>query len=290
MKKGRDNEILRILKEKYITISILLVLALISIFVIGRNVKNPSFIWNSMAIADLDSKKDNVLKFTGISAALSTAVTIIPQDIGTPIANELAELTDIFLLILTAITAEKYMVTLSGAAAFYVLIPAGLMLLVLDLFVKKFDFAKLGARLIVFGLLFYLLIPCSCVMSNIIEDTYEESIAMAEEQAEFAKQEIEQYENGGLFDKIKNAYSSLKDTLENALNRQMEVIAVMAVTCCIIPLGVVFVFVWLMKTILNVELKKPDFLQTAGKMPKINGPAVQTAHRGHGNPDTPEIE
>ena len=47
---------------------------------------------------------------------------------------------------------------------------------------------------------------------------------------------------------------ALKTTAENVLNRFIEALAVMIVTSCVIPILVLFFFVWVTKLILGVDL------------------------------------
>lgn len=68
---------------------------------------------------------------TATSAAAATAIAAVPGDATTPVANKLADLTSYFLIILMVIFLEKYLVTLTGYAAFNSLIPVAVLLFVL---------------------------------------------------------------------------------------------------------------------------------------------------------------
>lgn len=94
-----------------------LILALISIFVItgyASSVKT-----HAGTISSLDEKKSTVMELTAAtSAAASAAITVIPGDVATPIADKLADLSSYFLVVLSAIYLEKFLVTILGIAAF----------------------------------------------------------------------------------------------------------------------------------------------------------------------------
>ena len=55
----------------------------------------------------------------------------------------------------------------------------------------------------------------------------------------------------------------------------------MIITCCVIPIVVILVFMWLAKILLGINITSPDIRQIADRMPthRPNGPAD---HRRHG--------
>lgn len=52
------------------------------------------------------------------ATATSALITLIPGDVGTPIAEKVADLSGYLLIVLCAVYLEKYLVTLTGYAAF----------------------------------------------------------------------------------------------------------------------------------------------------------------------------
>ena len=76
------------------------------------------------AIEYLDTKRNTVLALTAASTTASTALTLLKDDWATPVANELAELSGYFMIILAAIVLEKYLITLSGLVVFQYIVPA----------------------------------------------------------------------------------------------------------------------------------------------------------------------
>ena len=96
---------------------------------------------NAHAIQSLDDKKTTALELTAAATAASAAITLIPGDAGTPIADKLADLSSYFLIVVCAIYLEKYLVTITGLAAFKLLIPIGCILLSLLVLEFKKDLA-----------------------------------------------------------------------------------------------------------------------------------------------------
>lgn len=123
------------MKKKIIITITLVCMILCSFFVVGNIASNPQN--HQKAIKYLDQKKSNVLKLTALSTASSTAITMIPGDTATPIATKLADLTSWFLLILCTIFLEKYLLTITGYAAFKILIPIALLLVIIRIYWPK---------------------------------------------------------------------------------------------------------------------------------------------------------
>lgn len=84
---------------------ILIIVALVSIFVLSRFATSTEF--HAKSIAALDEKRTTVMELTAASTAASAAITLIPGDAVTPIAEKLADLSSNFLLVICAIWLEN---------------------------------------------------------------------------------------------------------------------------------------------------------------------------------------
>lgn len=147
-------------KIRWLTaILIPLLCAVLSFGVVAKYTSSPTMKMNAHAIQSLDEKKTTVLELTTAATAASAAITLIPGDVGTPIADKLADLSSYFLIVVCAIYLEKYLVTITGLAAFKLLIPIGCIWLSLCFGFRK-DLGKIIAcKLILFGLAIYLVVP-----------------------------------------------------------------------------------------------------------------------------------
>ena len=112
----------RMIGIRIICVAAAVILALASIFGVAKLTTDPAFYQKS--IAALEEKQETVLELTAASTAASAAITLLPGDTATPIADKLADLSGYFLIVLCAIFLEKYLLTITAAAAFKVLIPA----------------------------------------------------------------------------------------------------------------------------------------------------------------------
>ena len=273
-------------KQKKILFALIpIVIALLSFFVIARFTSSTEF--NAKTIQSLDDKKTTVMELTAASTAASAAITLIPGDVGTPIANKLADLSSYFLIVLSAIYLEKYLVTITGYAAFKILVPIACVFFSGYLLWRKEILRVIAQKFLLFGLAVYLVIPASVKVADMIETTYASSIESTIETAKQTTDEIESEtgESGqvddkssneksqsdsdsdskenaggffsGLFNKVQEGVSTATANVENVLNNFIEALAILLVTSCLIPILVLIFFVWLVKMLLGLNIDIP---------------------------------
>lgn len=244
-----------------------LVIAFFSVFVLAGVASSPQF--HADTIAALDEKQTTVLELTAASTAASAAITLLPGDTATPIAEKLADLSTGFLLVLCAIYLEKYLLTITGMVTFDFLIPAACILYLAHLF-GGWEVPRILARkLVIFGLAIVLVIPASVKVSDLIENTYRTSIDAAVESAKESAGEVEdssgqlaeETEEGfleGLLSKLTDGIaaigSGVSEKVGETVNRLVEALAIMLVTACVIPILVLLFFIGLIKTLFSVDL------------------------------------
>ena len=119
----------------------------------------------------LNEKKVNVEKLAGSAVASSAAITLIPGDIGTPIAEKLADLSGYFLVILCVIYIEKFLVALTGFVVFELLLPIGLVLLGISSYIR-YPLKKLALKIIALSVVLSLWVPTSVYISQVIETVF----------------------------------------------------------------------------------------------------------------------
>ncbi len=157
---------------------ILIIIVLIAASFLSRNiVSKPDFVLNKGAIASLDKKQDQVLALTGAAAGASILVSMLPDDYGSSISNELGDIASDLAIVLSAIFLEKYLLTVLQYAVFGYLIPfSGILLILYLLNRRRASYSRLAAKLLLFSLVLSLTIPISEHVSNLIYATYEASI------------------------------------------------------------------------------------------------------------------
>lgn len=183
------------IKQKCITAAVLLLVAILSITVVGKYVSAPEN--HQKTIASLDEKKQTVMELTAASTVTSALITLLPGDTATPIAEKMADVSGYLLVVLCAIYLEKYLVTITGYVAFTYLIPIACGLWIFNLIFANATVRKLAAKLAVFGLAISLVVPASVKISDLIGDTYQAQIEATIEDARNTQNILE---NSGVVD------------------------------------------------------------------------------------------
>ena len=238
IKNNNDSNKIKIQdNRRMLRIVLPLILALISMLVLTRISTSRDF--HAKTIASLDDKKSTVM--------------------------ELADLSTYFLIVLCAIYVEKYLVTMTGYAAFLILIPLGCIMYAAGIGFGRHTWERIARKLALFGIAIALVIPVSVKVSDLIEHTYQSSIQETVDAAKKATQEIQSSSEGqqdsdnsdnrgvlsGIISGIKNGVSDISDKVESVLNNFIEALAVMLVTSCVIPVLVLVFFFWLAKSMLG---------------------------------------
>lgn len=253
-------------RNKYIII--LIIIALLSIFVLSKFVTAPEF--HASTIESLDDKKVTVLKLAATAAASSTALSLIPGDAAMPIANQIAELTPYFIVILGAILLEKMLISVVGYVSFKYIIPFACLLGVIYLFSKKEILRSLAIKLAIFGLVLFLAIPASIGISDLLYESYEASIDQTLKTANENQEYIEEKKNDlyeedqNWMEKIGGYLSNLTSKIginisemikkgEDTLSVFLDAVAVLIITSCVIPIVVILMFVWVIKILFGFD-------------------------------------
>ena len=215
--------------------------------------------------ASLDEKRTTVTELMGVTAASSTAISLLPGDAGTPIAQQLADLSGSFMIILAAICLEKWMVTITGLLAFKILIPIGCLALIAARLFFGATWREFGIKLILFALMIFAIVPASVIVTEQIDQSYKASMQQMIEDARNDAAQVQETagdekEDGileKLFNKVQGGVTGTLEKFENTLNRITESIAVLIVTSCVIPIAVLVFFLWLTRLITGVSLQVP---------------------------------
>lgn len=224
-------------------------------------------------IKTLDAKRDTVLGLTAASAGLSAAISAIPGDAGSPIADKLMDVSSDFMIVLAAIYLEKFLLTTLGFASFTILFPAAFVCIALWAVMRgrttwSYAASTIAKKLLLMGIVLAFAVPASVFVTDRIEDTYEQSIQNTIETANTAASEAEKADEkdgdegilewlqsipGAVVDGISNVASGA----QNLVNNFIDALAMMLVTSCVIPLLVLVFFLWAAKLVLGVNVDAP---------------------------------
>lgn len=269
-----NNSFIEENREKLIKVAVLIAAAVISFFFIGSLATRPENFGGT--IKSLDEKSETVMALTGGAAAASAAISVLPGDAGTPIADKLVDMSGYFMIILSAIFLEKWLITITGMVAFRILIPIALIGLAVNLFIPKQALRALFVKIICFALVLFISVPASVVLSDMIDDSYKASIQQTIDKAEENSKAVQEKANGEddenalekIFNAVKGGVAEQIDNFKTILSDFMEAAAVLIVTSCVIPLAVMLFFIWLLKMIVGINITVPD-LRMSDKIKKL---------------------
>lgn len=257
--------------------------------------------FQSKTIKSLDDKKATVLELTASATAASTAISLIPGDVGTPIAEKLADLSGYFLIIFCAIYFEKYLFTISGLISFRILFPLALIIGIFYLWLRWPNFKRFATKLVAFGVILFALIPASMFASDYIEkayqDSYNETIEAARESTSEVKENAAASSDSEAHDDAESSTSSSEssdwwnklvgnvessvtgavnyatDKFDNLLSRFVDAIAVLIVTSCLIPIAILVIFIYVTRLIfgLSADINWTGLPKGSQVMKKMSG-------------------
>ena len=278
----------------------LVVLALLSGFVARPHFADTKT-WDS-TIEVIDQKKGNVLALTTSCVALSAGITALPGDTGTPVAEQLAQLSGNLGIVLAVLYLEKYLLTILWSVGLGILIQFALVLFAISLGIHgrwstSTVIRRVATRVLVVAIIGMVLVPASVWVSQKVDETYRVSIEQAQQKAADAadsdsskasKKKTESTESKNVLEQLADGASSLvtsvtsgakqmTDEIVQQVTDLIEGVIVMIVTSCVIPLLVLAAFLWLGHVLLGIDISGPAnyltgrFLSAPSKHAKKGG-------------------
>lgn len=259
-------------KVKTIGIVIALILvAIISFFFISNLAKSPDTYTH--LVESIDAKESTVMKMTAASVTLSTAITAIPGDVANPVAENLADLSGYFVVILSTLYFEKFFLIITGLVTFKFVIPIFLLIMAASLFIdseKRQVITKVCVKILLVSMALWALVPASVMLSNFIEESYEDYIYSTIEEAENTADSINDASEGSkdqqtFLDKVKDKFNLVSNgvvgitaKLDGILTGFIRGISAMIVTSCVIPIITLWISLWVIRMLTGVSIKVPS--------------------------------
>ena len=224
---------------------LILLIAVISFTKVSNWAADPNT--HRHSIEQTDEKVKDVMTLSAGAAAASATLSLLPGDMCTPLSEQCAELATYFLLILSALYLEKFMITLSGYVTFRVLIPLACLFVIAGILLGKKTLYSIAARIALIGAVIYLIVPASILLSDKIYQTQEEKVDSAITQ--YNELDVGEDTDQGLIGELTTLTSGTVDKMTAFITSLLESLAVMIVTACVVPLLVFVFLVWIAKTI-----------------------------------------
>lgn len=249
--------------------------------------KVPEAEYVQKTIERLEESQNTIMTFSGTTLATSLAISALPDDFASPLANTVSDMNTYFVLIFAVLFVEKLIVMEGTKIAFAYIIPAACILYMISVLTMKDAFKNFATKLLILGFSLILVIPISTQVTETVCEDYlvyvDETIAEADAGAAKVNEIMSSGdEEATLFDKLSDAFktaiqdmSDLLTYFKNVVQKCVNSIAIMLVTSFILPLLILLLFRWLLKELFSLHLPIPN-IQINIPSGKQKGSAEQT--------------
>ena len=254
--------------ESVRNILILVLIGVFSFFVITSWLPDRGFIQDS--IESVKESSNTVMKFSAATLSTSLAISALPDDFATPLADSLADMNIYFIAILVMLHFEELLIRYGVKLAFAIAIPVACGIGILSILLKKELLKGIAARVAVLGLAVALVVPCSTHITNYIaadltayvENTIADTEAGGDklnEAMEGGTEEQTMFEKlSDLFQTAINDMSNLMTHFQNTIRKCMNSIAILILTNCLMPIVNFFILKWILKETFHIALPMPQ--------------------------------
>ena len=194
---------------------------MLSIFVLAYEVPQAGYMQST--VNSLEESRTKIMEFSGATIATSLAITALPDDFGTPLADTLADMNTYFVFIFAVIFVEKLLVVEGVKFSFAWIIPIALGLYILGTLITKDSIKLFAKKLLIFGMAVVFVIPVSTHFTEKVCADYlvyvDETIVEANDGAQKVNEIMAADEDEAtIFDKLsaafKTAMSGMNDLLD----------------------------------------------------------------------------
>ena len=245
----------------------LICVGLLSFFFLKTWIPESEFVAES--IESVDESKDTVMRFSAATLSASVAITMLPDDVATPLADSLADLNIYLIAILMILHFEKLLILYGSKLAFVVAIPIACGIFASGILLKQDMLKSLAVRLSVLGLAVALVVPCSTHLTNYVaadlNQYVEATIESTEDGAGKVNEVMDSNEDErSVFERLselfKTAINDVSDLLvhfQNSIRKCMNSIAILLLTNCLMPIMNFFILKWVLKETFHIVIPTP---------------------------------
>lgn len=218
-------------------------------------------------VESIEKSQETIMTFSGATLATSVAISALPDDFASPLANTISDLNVYLIFMLIVVFVEKLIVLEGTKISFACIIPLACGLYVIHIW-SKYDLCRqLARKFMILGISIILVIPISTHFTEYICADYltyvDETIEATQAGADKINEAMEVDEDGTIFEKLSTAFETaiqgIKDLLiyfDGVVKKCVNSIAIMIVTTFVLPLLILMLFKWLLKELfaLNIPL------------------------------------
>lgn len=252
----------------------LVLAAVCSFFVAARFLPSSDFVKDSLQ--SVEDSSSTVMEFSAATLSTSLAISALPDDFATPLAESLSDMNVYFVAILVVLFLEKLLIQYGVRAAFTILIPLACLVGILFVLTQKAMLKSLAVRICILGLAAALVVPCSTHLTGIVasdlNDYVDETIAETERSAGKLNEAME--DGGGdrtifetLSDLFQTAIRGVSDLMlhfRDTIRKCMNSIAILILTNCVMPLLTIFLLKWILGELFRLALPMPAVRERRG--------------------------
>lgn len=243
---------------RWLAVVLLVAVAATSILCLSRYTSSPAFY--SRSIQKLDDQKINAMMLSAVVTVASTAISAVPDDTATPIAEQLSELSGPLLAIVCVLYAEKFLLTTMGWASTMVLLPGACLCMIIFLLGGWETPRRWAFKLFILAVVLVLLVPASVGITLLIEETFAESVDATFHAAYHLSEETQQQDETGkngflsFFTSLKDNVSALLTKAKSMLSILVDAVAVLIVTSCVIPALTALLFLAIVRVLFRLPV------------------------------------
>ena len=207
--------------------------------------------------------------FSGATVGTSLAMSALPNDFATPLANTVSDLNTFFILLFAVIFAEKLIVVVGTKLALTYLIPAACFFFIAETFTNKETFNNIAKKLLILGISIAVVIPASTHFTQTVCADYmsyvDETIAETDAGAEKINEIMATGDEGSsFFDKLSVAFetaihgvSDLLTYFKNVIKKCVNSVAILLIINFALPILTLLFFKWLLKELFAIHIPVP---------------------------------
>jgi len=245
----------------------LCLIAALSFFVVTAKMPETAFVKESME--SVEDSSDTVMKLSAATLSASLAISALPDDFATPMAQSLSDMNIYFIAILVILLLEKILVRYGIQLAFAVLIPLACLAGIISVLTKKTFLKGFAARLCALALALAFVVPCSTHVTSVVAADMTAYVDSAIQETEEGAGKLNEAMEGGdetrtmfekLSDLLQTAIRDMSDLLlhfQNTIRRCMNSIAILILTNCLMPLLTFVLLKWILKETFQIVIPMP---------------------------------
>ena len=254
--------------EKLTKILLFIFVIVFSIVVLARKVPETKYV--QYTIERLEKSQNTIAAFSGTTLATSLAISALPDDFASPLANTVSDLNKYFIFMFAVIFVEKLLVVEGSKVVLTWIVPLACGLYIAFVLTSKEVFRKFASKLLILAISLIVVIPFSTYLTETVCKDYlvyvDETIAEADAGAEKINEiMMAGDEEVNFFDKLSNAFKtaiqSVSDLLtyfKNVVRKCVNAIAIMLVTTFVVPVLILMLFRWWLKELFSLHIPNPN--------------------------------